>query len=271
MNEFSQKTSVVENSVPIHKKHRLLRTERINALLEYWQNKRPFHLSTTDHARVTKGVAPFHNPEVLRYSALTIQPFALVRTICTATPGVRPTGSLALPLGHGHWNGVTRLKVSAKQISRRRPAFRPQTCWRRGQLFLQVGQYLIDHHRIVDAGDDTHRPAAFPAGLDVDIEHSLETFRPPHLCPSLGGGLLLAIVGGFGFVPPPPSGRCHQRTVFAVRGKDIVEACQVDARFGYQGGQPRNEIQRIKDDVRGAIAVRGLGFLSRAMRLLSAG
>jgi len=33
---------------------------------------------------------------------------------------------------------------------------------------------------------------------------------------------------------------------------------QVDAGLRHQRGQPGNEIQRLKDDVRGAIAVRGL-------------
>jgi len=41
-----------------------------------------------------------------------------------------------------------------------------------------VGEDLLDHHRIVDAGDDPHRPAAFTAGLDVDIKHPLETSPP---------------------------------------------------------------------------------------------
>ncbi len=55
-----------------------------SALSEYRRNKRPFHLSSTDHPRVTKGPAPCHRREVLRYSALTIQLFALARTTCTA-------------------------------------------------------------------------------------------------------------------------------------------------------------------------------------------
>ena len=41
-----------------------------------------------------------------------------------------------------------------------------------------MGEDLLDHHRIVNAGDDPDRPAAFPAGLDVDIEHPLETSPP---------------------------------------------------------------------------------------------
>ena len=47
--------------------------------------------------------------------------------------------------------------------------------------------------------------------------------------------------------PGPP----HQRTVFTVKGKDTVEARQIDAGLGHQGGQPGDEIQRLKDDVRG--------------------
>ena len=74
----------------------------------------------------------------------------------------------------------------------RRPATRPSGSFRRGAFLIEVGEDLLDHHRIVDAGDDPHRPAAFPAGLDVDIEHPLETLHPVHRCPSLGGGLLLA-------------------------------------------------------------------------------
>jgi hypothetical protein len=84
-------------------------------------------------------------------------------------------------LANFHWNAVKGLMDSAKQVGRRRPACRPQTGWRRCKLFLQVGQYLLDHHRVLNAGEglprehsewfghDPHRPAAFPAGLDIDI------------------------------------------------------------------------------------------------------
>jgi|GEM_PF-1761727 hypothetical protein len=60
----------------------------------------------------------------------------------------------------------------------RRPATRPSGSFRRGAFLIEVGEDLLDHHRIVNAGDDPHRPAAFPAGLDVDIEHPLETSPP---------------------------------------------------------------------------------------------
>jgi len=32
---------------------------------------------------------------------------------------------------------------------------------------------LPNHHRVFDAGDDSHGAGAFAAGLDVDIEYAL--------------------------------------------------------------------------------------------------
>jgi hypothetical protein len=64
---------------------------------EYRKNKSPFDHSSMDHVPVTKGAAPFEHSKTLRYSALTIPTLALARTTCTATPGIRPTGSLAAP------------------------------------------------------------------------------------------------------------------------------------------------------------------------------
>jgi hypothetical protein len=48
----------------------------------------------------------------------------------------------------------------------------------RGLFLGEVGENLPDHHRIFDAGDDAHRPAAGCAGLDVDPEHALQALRP---------------------------------------------------------------------------------------------
>jgi len=42
--------------------------------------------------------------------------------------------------------------VSAKPVGWRRPAFRPQTCGRRGKLCLQMGENLLNDHRIFNAG-----------------------------------------------------------------------------------------------------------------------
>jgi len=46
-----------------------------------------------------------------------------------------------------------------------------------------VGEDLLDHLGVLDAGDDPHRPAARLAGLDVDAEDSFQA-----LCPGLERG-----------------------------------------------------------------------------------
>ena len=48
----------------------------------------------------------------------------------------------------------------------------------------------------------------------------------------------------------------------AVRRKHPVEARQVDPRFGHQGRQTGNEVQRLEDDVRGAVSVRPLQLVA---------
>ena len=50
-----------------------------------------------------------------------------------------------------------------------------------------MGEDLLDHHRILNAGNDLDGTAAFPAGLDVDGEHPLESLRPGHRCPAFAG------------------------------------------------------------------------------------
>ena len=44
----------------------------------------------------------------------------------------------------------------------------------------------------------------------------------------------LARVARFGFVPPPPPGRGHRRTVFAVRCEHTVKAGEVEAGLGHR-------------------------------------
>jgi hypothetical protein len=51
----------------------------------------------------------------------------------------------------------------------RRPAPRLPGSFRRGAFLIEVGENLFNDRRVFNAGDDPHRPAAFPAGLDVDI------------------------------------------------------------------------------------------------------
>ena len=42
---------------------------------------------------------------------------------------------------------------------------------------LEVPEYLLDYHRIFDAGDDLDGTAAVRAGLDVDVENALQALR----------------------------------------------------------------------------------------------
>ena len=48
-------------------------------------------------------------------------------------------------------------------------------------------QYLLDHQRVLDAGDDFHAAATDAARFDVDIEYPLQTLRPAHRCMAYNG------------------------------------------------------------------------------------
>lgn len=45
---------------------------------------------------------------------------------------------------------------------------------------LKVIEALLDHDRIFDAGDNFRGAAAGTAGLDIDIEYTLEPLCPGH-------------------------------------------------------------------------------------------
>ena len=127
---------------------------------------------------------------------------------------------------------------------------------------LEVGQDLLNHHRVFDAGGDLDAAAAGLAALDVDIEYALEALSPSHRYPAFSRRLLLALIGGFGFVAPAAPRRRHPRTMGAVRCEHPVESDQIDPGLRHQGGQPGDEVQRLKDDVCGAIAVRRLELIT---------
>jgi len=50
-----------------------------------------------------------------------------------------------------------------------------------------VGEYLLDDHWIVDAGDHFGRNASGMVFLNVDIEHALELLCRGHSVPALHG------------------------------------------------------------------------------------
>jgi hypothetical protein len=68
---------------------------------------------------------------------------------------------------------------------------------------LEVPEDLINYHWIFDASDDLDVAAAALAGLDVDVENTLQALRSGH-----GGAPILAITKGplwahFGPSDPP--------------------------------------------------------------------
>jgi len=134
--------------------------------------------------------------------------------------------------------------------ARRRPG--SLTCSR---FRIGVGEDLLDHRRVLDAGDDAHRPAAHRAGFDVNAEHALEALCPSHRRPALGRGALVGLGRCLGSSALAPPGLRHLRPVGAVRGEHAVEADEIDSRFGHQRSEPGDEIQRLEEHVRGAVAV----------------
>ena len=60
----------------------------------------------------------------------------------------------------------------------RRPALRQRTGLVCFGLLLQVIEYYLDYHRVFDAGDHLHRPAAFSTGLNIDVVDALQALRP---------------------------------------------------------------------------------------------
>src|SRR5690606_39890629 len=125
---------------------------------------------------------------------------------------------------------------------------------------LQVIKDLLDHYRVFNAGDDFHGAAAAAAGLDVDIENTLEPLRPCHrrspLC------WCCRFISHPDLVAPAPFCRRDQRPVPTVGCEHPAEAGWVDSGRRYQGGQPGNEIQSFENDVRGAVPVRRLELLA---------
>ncbi|CSP78870.1 Uncharacterised protein [Shigella sonnei] len=59
-----------------------------------------------------------------------------------------------------------------------------------------------------------------------------------------------------------PLGGCYLNSVFAVRCKDAVEACEVDSRLRYQRSEFGDEVQRLEDHMGGAIAVRSFELVT---------
>ena len=92
---------------------------------------------------------------------------------------------------------------------------------------------------------------------------------PTHRCPTLGGRLLLVLASGPGLVALAPLCGRNECTMFAVGRKHPVKAGQVNSWLGHQGRQSSHEVHGFEDDVRGAVAVRGLTRLKSVVSRVS--
>ena len=88
------------------------------------------------------------------------------------------TATLPCPRCRSRWS-YSRGCTSIRRTSR--PGAAPETVVNVGRhgkrLMLQVVEDLLDDQRIFDAGDDLDGAAAALAGLDVDVEHTLQALR----------------------------------------------------------------------------------------------
>ena len=67
----------------------------------------------------------------------------------------------------------------------------------------------------------------------TDVENPLESLCPRHRHMALGRRFLILTFCNF-LAALAPLGRCHQRTVFAVRGEYTVKTCQIASGLGHQ-------------------------------------
>jgi hypothetical protein len=130
---------------------------------------------------------------------------------------------------------------------------------------IQVVEDLLDDGRVFDAGDDLYRSAALATSFDVEVEYALQALCPRHRSVALGRGVVgdvwrLALAARFDMLTAGLAAFCRGdlRAVFTVEGKNTVKSDEVHSGLGHQGGQPGDEIQGLKEDTRGAVAVRGL-------------
>ena len=111
---------------------------------------------------------------------------------------------------------------------------------------MQEGKNLIDHHRVLDAGDNLYSTTAFTAGLDIDIENPHQSLCPGHGCARFGRRLVFQFIWRFNLVAFAPSGRRHQCTVLAVGSEHTVKSGQINPGPGYQCSEASHKVQRFE-------------------------
>ncbi len=123
-------------------------------------------------------------------------------------------------------------------------------------LSLKMSQNSIDDVLVLDTSDNSDRSAAAAADFDVHIEYSLEPLSPGHGGMALGGCAGFCVGDRLDAFPAP--GWCNQPTTAVVRRQGAVVTGEVDAGFGYQGGQTGNEINRFEGHLCRSIPARCL-------------
>ncbi len=89
-------------------------------------------------------------------------------------------------------------------------------------LLLQVIKDLLNHHRILKAGDHFDGATAFTTRLDIDVEYMLQALHPAHRCPTVGLDLILHFTPDMRLVALAPPCRRHQYPMLAVQCKYSV-------------------------------------------------
>ena len=106
-----------------------------------------------------------------------------------------------------------------------------------------------NHRRIFDGSDDLQGAAAVGAALDVDVEDPFEQSRPTH---ARRFSLTLGVIGRGRGGTLCRSGNDFT-TQLRVGRQHAVEANEMETRARHQGRQALHELQRLHDDMGGAV------------------
>ena len=136
---------------------------------------------------------------------------------------------------------------------------------RRPLLLRDMRQDALDHIWSRHIGNDPQPPDAMRADREINREHPAQALHPGHGC---RGSVVVGFAVSFAQrmsadlrVAATPAAKCgwdNLASMPGVWGQYPVISDQVAAWPRHQRRQPRQEVQRVKHEVRGAIAVRCL-------------
>ena len=108
---------------------------------------------------------------------------------------------------------------------------------------MDMTQDLADQLRVLDASDNPQLTATTRAGLDVDREYTLEPLHPAHR------GTGLDLIRGVSALGRGRRSGDDVIAMFGIRGEQAVIAQQMHARARHQGGETRDKVQRLEQQV----------------------